>query len=585
MAMVEGWLVALFALLCPVAPESAPAAPGRVLEVPPDETIQSVLWKARPGDRLRLSGRHEERIFPAFDLVIEAGEDGSLVGRDGPALSVGPGITVRVGSVLLERRNTPGLPGGPVVMVRGGSLLLEGTRVVAATDDGLRVAGHGHVELDGASLQAARGTALKVTDNGVANLVNGRISGDGSHVVVVSERASLHAAGTIVTGRRTLLRGEDDGRITLSRLRLEGGERGVELAQRARVSCFETLLSDQRSVALELGDQSDMALADATVSPAVGMAVALNGDANLQSRRTTWAGQPARAGLLGGQARWLGHRDTWQGWSGEGFTVSDLAGLAHRQLRVRRLVGTALQLASHGRAVLMNADIEGVGEDGIVLVGDARLQWEGGRLAQVGRDAVVAGGKSRVLLGGVQFSTSGRHDLVGDDESSLTLRDLKLTGAREVALLARGRSRIEASRIAIEGHKGTGAAALGDSRMVLDTAEIRGGRLGVLYLDRAAGELRQCRIADHAADGVVVQDEACPRLQELEIRGQGQAGLRILDGARPVLERSVLVGNAIGLSVEAPGRPRGQPFLGMNRVVDNTVLDHEGLLPGPLLKE
>lgn len=583
--MVEGWLVAIFALLCPAASAPGTAAEGRVLEVPANETVQSVLWKARPGDRLRISGRHEERIFPSFDIVLEAGEDGSLVGRDGPALSVGPGITVRVGGLLLERTNTPGLPGGPVVLVRDGGLLLQGTRLVAAHDEALRIAGHGHARLDDTILQGLKAPALRVVDHGLADVEGGRVSGEGPQVVHVSEHGGLRMIDGLVAGRRTLVRGEDDSRITAGRTRLEGGELGIELAQRAKARLYGTTLKDQRGSALVLGDQTDLAVADATISPAVGMAVALNGDATLTSRRTRWTGQPGRAGLMGGQARWLGSDDAWEGWPGEGVTLADMAGLAHHGLRVRRLERPMIQATGHGHVVLTNADAEGFAEDGLVLTGEARLQWLGGRLTQTGRDALVAGGRTVATLDGVRLEADGRHGIVGDDEAQLTLRKVRLGGFREVSLLLRNRSRAVATELDIEGHKGTGAAAIGDARMALDAADIKGGRLGVLFLDRADGELRNCRISDHAVDGVVVQDMAHPRLQGLEVRGQGQAGVRILDGASPVLDRSVLVGNGIGVSVEAPGRSRGQPRLGMNRVVDNTLLDHEGLLPGPVLKD
>ncbi|MEB3297877.1 MAG: right-handed parallel beta-helix repeat-containing protein [Candidatus Sericytochromatia bacterium] len=583
--MLDGWLVALFALLSPVGGSTAPAGTGRLLEVGPGDTIQSVLWQARSGDRIRISGPHEERIFPTFDITLEAGEDGLLMGRDGPALTIGAGMTVRIAGLGLQRRDSTGLPGGPVISVRDGQLLAIDARIIADSHEALRVSAHGSAELKETLCRSERGTALRVGDHSVVQVEGGRIEGGPRPAVLVSELGRTSLTGCRISGRDTLVRLEDDAFFGMAGGLLEGGKKGLVLAQRATARLHAVSVEAQQEAGLALTDKTDLAVNEATVSPKTGVALALGGDARLISRRTTWTGSPARAALLGVQAVWLGLGDRWTGWTREGVTVADHAVLAHRGLVVRQLPHAALQVSGGSRVLLDEPDVQGLSGDGIVLVDDARLSLKGGRFTQIGRDVVVAEGRSRVTLENIEFNEGRRHAVVCGDEARVLVRGGQARGFREAAMMVRGKGQVRLEGVRLIEHLGIAALAIGDGRLDLDNCDLRGGRQGLAYLGRSTGEVISCRIFDHKADGVTVQDMARPVLRGIEIRGQGQAGLRVLDGARPLLERSVLAGNEVGLSVEAPGHTRGQPLLGLNRVSGNRFLDHEGLLPGPMLRD
>ena len=76
---------------------------------------------------------------------------------------------------------------------------------------------------------------------------------------------------------------------------------------------------------------------------------------------------------------------------------------------------------------------------------------------------------------------------------------------------------------------------------------------------------------------MTVQDDAAPVLGRTRIEGGGEAGIRVLDRAHPRIEDSVVRGNRVGISLEAPGHGRGLPVLVRTDVSDNRDLDFEGL--------
>lgn len=70
-----------------------------------------------------------------------------------------------------------------------------------------------------------------------------------------------------------------------------------------------------------------------------------------------------------------------------------------------------------------------------------------------------------------------------------------------------------------------------------------------------APEFRRCRFVDSEQSGIVIRDNAWPRLEECEMTGNGWQGVAIRTGADPALRRCVMRGNKkVGLYVHENGR-------------------------------
>ncbi|MCA9594664.1 MAG: right-handed parallel beta-helix repeat-containing protein, partial [Myxococcales bacterium] len=581
------------------------AAPRAVWSVASSEELHDALFRAYPGDLIRLAkGTYRGAFHPGDKGLTLVGEPGTILeaDTDEPAFSTFQGVALEG----LELRAS-----GTVIVNCGVFLRLDRCRVVGG-DDGLQSYSDEETGKHDFDVQLAdcafesTGDRAVVIEDGYALLQGTRIVGCGGHALTARARAVGFCASQVEivsaggAGARAF---GADVKLLNTNIR-DSGDIGLLLAKGSTGELSGTTISGSRGRGIVVKDGSELLADGCRFEDSAAANVDLSDPrraflAKCEILGGGWGGvhlHPA-AGAIFSDCRVLGpklacvfvegaaesgapiftHSELGESREGGGVYVAN-GRLDLRSARIRdtplvavevsggsldasdlRIADCAGGVIAHGGATLRLAGVEmtGLGHTGIDVRASRALV--DGVMVRGGVRGIVAGHGSEVIATRCAFAelrgagpdaedAARAFALMVGEESRLTLLGVSIVGDGEddVAQVITG------GQLVAEGLSIVGAGACGirvaDGQLHLVGGDVRGSKSAGILLDRgAAASMLRTRLVDSGYSAVEVRARSVLLVRDVQLESaEGESAIFAHDGGRVVLQE----GGVDGLAVE-----------------------------------
>lgn len=207
----------------------------------------------------------------------------------------------------------------------------------------------------------------------------------------------------------------------------------------------------------------------------------------------------------------------------------------HRLLRTRRLLAAIAVIGVAALALLATptdaqttlSSCTAILEPGTYVL-DSNVTAQSGSCFEIGADDVVLDGDGHRVtdVGSAAIGVNVTQT------TNVTVRDLRIESFGDV-----------------------GALATGTTDLTLRGLTVDGGGAGVRVVRGSNPQLQSVTVSNPSGDGILTRSVQDPAILETRVEASGGAGIQIKQGSGPLVERSTLVDNRIGLLLQGPTDP------------------------------
>ncbi|MFB7366981.1 right-handed parallel beta-helix repeat-containing protein [Streptomyces hydrogenans] len=253
--------------------------------------------------------------------------------------------------------------------------------------------------------------------------------------------------------------------------------------------------------------------------------------------------------------------------------------LAMRGCRVTNPGGAGIVETSTGTSVIDGCVVEHLGTSAVVIGERANPTFRNCVLRDARGNGVCANGEGRGLIEDCEISATDKPAIALEENSStrvvrtsvrdcllgvyisskerVVLEDCSVSATKVHGIaLADGTDPV-LSRCRVSRTQGNGVHVTGRSRGTFEECEVTAAEGTGIWVEESSGpSFKRCAVRDAKEAGVQLTGDSAPDFDRLTVRG-GAAGVRVLEGANPMLRR-LQVSDVAGAGVEVTRGGRGR---------------------------
>lgn len=444
-------------------------------------TIGAAVRAAAEGSTVSVQpGEYQETLVLDKDVTViaEKGPDTvRLIAVRGPALTVHGGDAV-VRDLTIEAATED----EAAVVVRDGSPVFEGCRI----DKGrVEIAGDAAPELRSCTVREAAGTGIRLTGNARAVLTDCSVTGVRGDGLTVDGAARPEVTGLVVdrvTGRGLYVSGAAGGLFAgcgISRT----GAAGIEVTDAANPLLRECRVHDTRAEGVRVD------------------------------------GREAAKALVRGEA--------------DGAAAS-ASGIRLERCEILRTGAAGMTVSGGAEVLVLGCRVDEAGGSGVTADGAARLRIEDGRITRAAGSALTVSDTAGVTAVRTTLGQSGGNALFVFGQAETTLDDCELTDSAFTAAHCGDRTRTRLLNCRIRNCPEHGIRVTEDAVLLAEDVTVEEVRMTGLVVEGGDALLRRCTVSG-ALNGVHLETEHRPLLEDCEVSGTGRTGIHVGPGTTALL--------------------------------------------------